>query len=306
MKILITGSTGFLGSHLTKELVKEGHEVIILKRSYSNIWRIADTLPKVTSYNIDKCSIKQPFIECRPIDVVIHTATRYDRNEEAASELLDANVLFPLKLLETASSYETKMFINTDSFINKMNGGYKHLAGYALTKKQFLEWGREFSLKEKIHFINVKLEHIYGSFDSKDKFTTFILNSCLNNIPELTLTPGNQMRDFIHIDDVVAAYSLIIKQKSEQKAWFKEYQLGTGEPKKIRDFVEMIHRKSQSKTVLKFGAIPYRENELMESKANIEELQKIGWRSKINLERGIELMVADERKILNNQSLKRD
>ena len=300
MKILITGSTGFLGSHLTKALVKEGYEVIILKRSFSNTWRISDVLSKVTVFNIDQCPLEQPFIEFGPIDVVIHTATMYDRNGESASQLLDANISFPLKLLETAISFQTKTFINTDSFIHKTNVGYKHLAGYALTKKQFLEWGREFSLAEKIRFINVKLEHIYGSFDSDSKFSTYIIKSCLNNITELHLTPGDQKRDFIHINDVISAYSLLLKLKMENFPWFKEYELGTGKTVTVQDFVETIHRKSQSKTILKFGAIPHRENEIMESKANIEELKKLGWKSEIDLEKGIELILLDEKNVTDS------
>ncbi|MGG3888364.1 NAD-dependent epimerase/dehydratase family protein [Metabacillus fastidiosus] len=299
MKILITGSTGFLGSHLTKTLVKEGHEVIILKRSFSNTWRISDVLSNVTVFNIDECSLEQPFIEFGSIDAVIHTATMYDRYGERVSQLLDANVSFPLQLLETAMSFQTKLFINTDSFIHKNNAGYKHLAGYALTKKQFLEWGKEFSLTGKIRFINVKLEHIYGSFDSESKFSAYIMRSCLNNIPELHLTPGDQKRDFIHINDVISAYSLLLKFGITDLTWFKEYELGTGKTVTVRDYVELIHLMSQSKTELKFGAIPHRENEIMESKANIEELEKLGWKSEISLKKGIELMLADERNITN-------
>lgn len=295
MKILITGSTGFLGSHLTKALVNEGHEVLIIKRSYSDTWRIADVLSKVVVFNIDKDSIEQAFKEFGSIDVVIHTATIYDRNGEKASKLLNTNVLFPLKILETAILNNTKMFINTDSFIHKNNLGYEYLQGYALTKKHFLEWGKEFGTSKKIHFINLRLEHIYGPFDSYTKFVPHVTKTCLENDTELNLTSGNQKRDFIHINDVISAYSLLITQKITDLPWFKEYELGTGEAVSVRDFVELIHRKSQSKTVLKFGALPYRENEIMDSKANNEELKKFGWINTISLEQGIEMMLKDEK-----------
>ncbi|WP_078428358.1 NAD-dependent epimerase/dehydratase family protein [Alkalihalobacterium alkalinitrilicum] len=295
MKILMTGSTGFLGSHLTRALVKEGHEVIIIKRSFSNTWRIVDILSKVVVYNMDQCSLEKPFEEHGPIDVVIHTATKYDRNGESSSQLLHSNVSFPLQLLEKSISYHTKLFINTDSFINKKNEGYQYLVSYALTKKQFLEWGREFSLAGKICFINIKLEHIYGPFDNEDKFTTYIIKSCLKNIPELHLTEGFQKRDFIHVNDVLTAYSIILNKNMKGLPGFQEYELGLGECKTIREFIELIHEKSQSKTLLKFGAIPLRQNEIMESKANIEELKKLGWKSKINLEQGIELVLQAEK-----------
>ncbi|KON85967.1 epimerase [Sporosarcina globispora] len=295
MKILITGSTGFLGSHLTKMLVKEGYEVILLKRSFSNTWRISDILSKVTVFNIDQCPIEQPFMECGPIDVVIHTATMYDRNNERHSQLHKANVSFPLQLLETAISFQTNAFINTDSFIHKNNAGYRHLAGYALTKKQFLEWGKELSTAKNIRFINVRLEHLYGSFDSESKFCAHVIKSCLNNVPELHLTEGNQKRDFIHIKDVVSAYSLLLKQNWSDFPSFKEYELGTGKTLTVRHFVELVHRHSQSITKLHFGSLPQRDNEIMESAANIDELKKLGWTNKITVEKGIELTISDEK-----------
>lgn len=294
MNILITGATGFLGSHLTKRLVKEGYKVIILKRSFSNTWRITDILSKITIFDIDQSPLEQPFVNCGPIDAVIHTATMYDRNGEQSSTLLDSNVSFPLKLLEAAIVNKVKLFFNTDSFIHRNNSGYKHLASYALTKKQFLEWGTELSKFEKIHFINVQLEHLYGSFDTDSKFSKYILESCINNIPELLLTTGEQKRDFIHVNDAVSAYSLLLKQAVKDFPWFKQFELGTGETKTIREFVELIHQKVKSETILRFGAIPYREHEIMESYANNKELRSLGWKNEIGLTKGIEMMISDE------------
>ncbi|PLS16196.1 epimerase [Bacillus sp. M6-12] len=294
MKILVTGATGFLGSHLTRALVKEGYDVILLKRSYSNTWRISDLLQKVTFFDIDRCPIIQPFIECGHIDVIIHTATKYNRHGDRISELVESNISFPLELLETAIAFQTGTFINTDSFIHKGNTGYSHLAGYALTKKLFLECGKEYSNAKKIHFINARLEHLYGSFDGEDKFSSYILKSCFNNIPELQLTAGEQKRDFIHVRDAISAYLFLLKWGDQHVPWFKEFEVGTGSSVPVREFVELIHQKTRSSTTLKFGAIPYQENEIMDSKANIQQLQKLGWKSEIGLAQGIDIILADQ------------
>lgn len=92
---------------------------------------------KVTVFNIDQCRLERPFVKCGPIDTVVHTATKYDRNGESASQLLDANISFPFKLLETVISFRIKTFINTDSLNHKNNVGYKYLAGHSLTKNNF-------------------------------------------------------------------------------------------------------------------------------------------------------------------------
>jgi CDP-paratose synthetase len=281
MKILVTGATGFLGSYLTKALLKEGHELVILKRSFSNTWRIAEILDECSVYNIDQCSLEQPFLDFGEINIIIHTATNYERNGKEVLELFESNVNFPLKLLDIASRHNTQCFINTDTISSR------ELNFYALAKKQFLEWGMRLAALKKIRFLNINLEHMYGPGDSDSKFTTFAIKSCAQNVPELLLTAGEQIRDFIYIEDVVSAYLVLLKQSIQDNSFYKEYDIGSGEPISIRSFVEFVHQITQSTTILKFGAIPYRANEIMVSKANMEELKKMSWSPKTDLATGI-------------------
>ncbi len=132
---------------------------------------------------------------------------------------------------------------------------------------------------------------MYGPEDDDSKFTTHVIKSCLRNVPELKLTAGEQKRDFIHIDDVVSAYFLLLQTAHEQPSLFQAYGLGSGKATSIRESVEMVHRLTQSEAVLKFGALPYREYEIMESKANIEPLRALGWESKISLDEGIQAVI---------------
>ncbi len=269
--VLVTGATGFLGSHLVRRLLQEGYRVVILKRSFSNTWRIEDVLPQLICYDIDKCDLEQPFQDVGKIDAVIHTATCYGRNQESLSSVLDANTVFPLRLLEIAIQFKVKTFLNTDTSLPKL------LNDYSLSKKQFSEWGQYFSRLSQIYFVNIILEHIIGPKDDSSKFTTHVIRSCFDNIAELNLTDGAQKRDFIYIDDVVSAYTLLLDKAHQQAELCQNYELGSGEAVSIREFVETVHQMIKSKTVLKFGALPYRENEVMFSQANIERLKKLEW-----------------------------
>lgn len=172
--------------------------------------------------------------------------------------------------------------------------GYQHLAGYALTKLQFLQWLKVYSSLEKIKIANLKLEHVYGPFDNKNKFIPYIYRKCFNNVPELNLTLGNQKRDFIHISDVVSAYSVVLKQKMENFHYFQEYEVGIGSSVSVRKLVELIHDKTNAKTLLRFGALPHHKNEIIDSKANNFKLKKLGWVDQVSLENGIELTMAEE------------
>ena len=71
---MLTGGTGFLGSHLLKQLSDKDYNVIVLKRSYSDIWRIKEFIDQIKFYDIDKTAIEDIFKENK-IDYVVHLAT---------------------------------------------------------------------------------------------------------------------------------------------------------------------------------------------------------------------------------------
>jgi len=287
-RILLTGATGFLGSHLVKALVKQNYQIIILKRPTSKLNRLKNVLNNIISYDVDAVEISRPFKEQGKINAIIHTATCYGRANESISEILAANVIFPLKLLEIATLFNTEIFFNTDTVL------YKYLNAYALAKKHFLEWGKLATKMQKIRFINIKLEHMYGPGDNDSKFTTHIIKSCFANVPELKLTLGEQTRDFIYIDDVVSAYITLLQQSEYQPEWFQEYELGSGQSISIREFVETVHKITHSHTQLNFGALPYREGEIMHSQANITALQQLGWSGLTTLTEGIEKTIQQD------------
>lgn len=290
MKVLVTGATGYLGSHLVKAFLTNGYQIIILKRSFSDTARIADLMPQLSAYDLDKCDIKQPFQDSHShIDAIIHTATSYGRKKESDTEIFEANTAFPLHLLETAVAFNTGIFFNTDTSLPR------DLNAYALSKKQFAEWGKMFAEQKKIRFVNIVLEHFYGPGDADSKFTTWIVQSCLKNIDKIELTPGEQKRDFIYIDDVVDAYLKLLGNCGSIEDKFQEFDLGSGDAVSIREFVEMVHSIIGSKTVLNFGALPYREYEIMESKADISKLREIGWKPRYDLIAGLKKMIEGEK-----------
>ena len=118
-----------------------------------------------------------------------------------------------------------------------------------------------------------------------------VILNCLENVPELPLTEGYQMRDFIHVDDVVAAFLLLLKRKTGEGDPLQDYNVGTGRPIRVRDFVETAHRLTGSRTLLSFGAIPYRETEPMNLFLDTAPLKALGWKCRIGLEAGIRSVI---------------
>jgi nucleoside-diphosphate-sugar epimerase len=275
--VLVTGATGFIGSQLVTKLVERNYQVIILKRSFSDTKKIQDCLSQITAYDIDRCEIEKPFQDFGKIDAVIHTATASGYRKEGIIEIFEANTAFPLKLLKAAKDFQTKTFINTDTYVNKSNIPYQELGSYSLSKKHFRQWGEQIALTHQIEFINIRLEYVFGPGDYRNKLIPFAIEHFLNNASELKFTSGEQQRDFIHVEDVVSAYLFLLEKESDPSQYYQEYEVGTGQAISLRQLIEMLKELTQVQTELKFGALPQRPGEIMFSQADTKAIEEIGW-----------------------------
>ncbi len=125
------------------------------------------------------------------------------------------------------------------------------------------------------------------SFDNKTKFATYIIKSLLEGVEKIDLTKGEQKRYFIYIDDVVEAFLVILKNIKELDESFTPFEVSTENSVSIQDFILLAKKITDNKnTKLNFGAIPYRENELMDCKTDISNL-KAGVASEIHIGRRV-------------------
>ncbi|QQY81374.1 NAD(P)-dependent oxidoreductase [Tamlana sp. s12] len=281
--LFITGADGFLGHHLVQQLAKKYH-VIGLVRSPKNLKRL--TNGQITLYSTTE-PLDKVFKKHQPIGIV-HTATKYGRTNEPVPSLLDVNVDLPVHLLELSQKYNSKVFINIGSFITK-GEGYNYLQDYALSKKQCSQWLRLIANKSNTcKVIDFTLFHPFGPGDSDSKFVTNMVKSIKENNPFIDLTPGEQKRDFIYVADVVSAIELAISQSNNLETTYTQTDLGTGSSYTLRYFLETLKDVSRNtKTELRFGKLPYRENEIMEAKAIPDLLTSWGWKPKHTLSQGL-------------------
>ena len=286
--VLITGVTGFLGSALARELCKN-HRIIGLKRHASDLFRIADIEHNIKLYDADRVSLETLFQE-HSIEFIIHTATEYGTHG-AVTEVLDANVRYPLSLLSLGILSGAKAFINTDTFYTPNYGALQY---YSLSKRQFLEWAKQ--LSDRMPVINLKIGVLFGPMDNCDKFTPSMIRRLLANEAEIDLTPGDQKRNFLYVEEAACIYRLVLEQINNIPPGFNEYNIGSSETHAVRGYIELLHRLTQSRSDLKFGALPYRVNEIMAPDADISQLQLLGWKPKVTLEEALILTIDHEKK----------
>jgi nucleoside-diphosphate-sugar epimerase len=284
--LLLTGATGYLGSNILNKLVEnKSYQILIIKRQNSDLTRINFISNKIKMYDIENLNYKLLFTENGKIDIVIHCATCYGRNDENKEQIIKSNVTFPLELYNYSLKFGVSAFINTDTILNSSTNIYAYSKN--LFKSNIIDQKNDL----KIKFLNIKLEQFYGPGDDPSKFISSIIYKCLSNETSIKLTKGLQKRDLIYIEDVVSAFITLIDNENNFSNEFIDIGLGSGKAITIKEIVKKIHLFTNSSSKLEFGAIDYRLNEIMYSIADINILKNLGWASKYTFEEGLKLSI---------------
>ena len=137
-KILITGINGYLGSNLAKRYSKK-YKIVGLEYNTHDLFRIKDDQFEVFA---SKDGIPEELFKKHKIDIIIHTATFYGRNNESNAQMSYANMYLLQFLLEKSIQNRCKLFINTDTVLNRFTNSY------SLTK----------TIKDWLNFIQITIQ----------------------------------------------------------------------------------------------------------------------------------------------------
>src|SRR5689334_12948491 len=273
-RVLVTGATGFLGSHLVRALAARGDEVRATRRTASSLERLhgvesvtwVDALAPIAQLATD-------------VDVLVHAATSYGRGDTASADVERVNLRWPLLLL--GAIRPPALFVNVDTSLPRT------LSEYARTKRAFADEARAAAVGGRSRVLNVNLESVYGPDDDSAKFQMQLIRSLIRNEPSFPLTPGAQTRDYIFIDDAIDAMLRLIDHAATAGESFIAAGVGRGDGVPIRRFAETAKALSGSTTHLAFGALPYREGELMHAAADVTLAKSLGWSGGRPLEDGL-------------------
>jgi nucleoside-diphosphate-sugar epimerase len=285
---LITGATGFVGSHLAKRLVQEGWRVHIVSRADSRLPE-AEEFAHVTNHIYDGSteSMVNCVVQAKP-DVVIHLASLFLSQHaiKDVNELIQSNVLLGSQLLEAMKVNQVTYLVNTGtSWQHYNNEDYNPVCLYAATKQAF-EAIMEFYVQAcGIKAITLNLFDTYGPADPRPKLF-HLLEKAAKSGELLNMSAGEQLIDLVHIDDVVDAYLIAVQRLLEGKVSVHEsYAVSSGYPMPLRKLVETYSNATGRSVNVNWGARSYRFREVMTTWCNGKSIEN--WKPKIDLLEGL-------------------
>lgn len=268
MNILVTGSRGFVGTHLCARLRNEHHKVFYLARPHTIAQTpgVHDSTFFFANNNID---LLTQFIRTNKIDGIIHLASLYLQRHESKDipDLIQSNVYLGTAVLEAATSAGVKWFINTGTIWQNYNvpdgsDAYCPVNLYAATKQAFMDITKFYSETTDMRVCTLKLCDTYGPNDPRKKiFALFEENARTGEV--LKMSAGEQKMDILHIDDVVEGFVHLAEMLQKGEELRDEYVLSSSQQMTLRELAVKFEQKHNVHLNIEWGARPYRVREVM-------------------------------------------
>lgn len=284
MSILILGGTGYLGSKIVHELTKRNFKVGCLYKKESDLTRLQD-VKNIISFIPCSIDAVERYLSCNEVDWMINCACSYGK-VNGNEEVIESNLKYPLDILNCCVRNQVENFITIGT------GLPDNFNMYSFSKKIFAEFGQFYVRKNFVNFSNIELEMFYGVDEPKERFISNCIDKLVRN-EDLLLTEGTQKRDIVAVEDVIEAIMYIYYTKPKG---FNNIGVGTGEAPTIKEIVKYMHQCIGSKSVLKFGAVPMRENE-PDSATDISLLNEWGFHCQYSWKEGLNKMIRETKGI---------
>ena len=272
MKLFVTGATGFIGQNFIIKALESGHQVYAIIREssaqfkfnlnpnlnwiigeldgdYKNVFTQCDVLVHLASHGVSP----QPgnWVDCIEINVKKSTQLILNSINSGITNFLVSGTF--AEYGEYGTKYE---YIPADSLL-------KPLGPYATSKAMFHQICMQLCEEKKIKIIYTRLFSVYGEGQNKNNLWPSLKYAALNNL-DFQMTKGEQIRDFISVDNVCVNFLKLIEKFSAIDYGNQiTINIGSGISKSVAEFSRYWWNKFGSKAQLLIGSKPYRKNEIM-------------------------------------------
>lgn len=295
MKLLITGATGFVGSHLCHRRCSHGDDVTVVTRPRSDTSPLPDRV-RTFPYSGDLHALNR-LMETGCFTGIIHLATHFCVNhaEHDVDMLVDGNIRFGLQLFEAATKYGVPWIINTGTYTQHYKDReYSPVNLYAATKQAFEDIAAYYAEATPTTVVHLKLFDTFGAGDRRNKLVCALIESARTGKP-IDLSPGEQFVDISPIQNVLDGYDRMIKLLGAHDHAFlrgKSFALPSSERMTLKSFIACFEKALGRKLPVTFGARPYREREMMIPWTRGVSVP--GWKPAMTLEEGLRKLLETE------------
>lgn len=294
MRVLVTGGAGFIGSHTSKLLLDQNHQVTIV----DNLSRGKKELIDPRANFIQADILDQPKLESilANHDCVIHMASLIEVGESVkkAVEFTENNILGTVKLLDAMKNTGVKKIIFSSSACVYGKSGKNPITEtdplgeqenpYGLTKVAMEEFCKLYHKLYGFDVIILRYFNPYGPYEEHSPETHAIPNfikAVLNKKPIPLYWKGDQIRDFIYIDDLAKAHVLPLNQSG-----LHIYNAGTQIGMKVLDVVKKIFEIVGYEVDIE--DLGERKGDVSTLVASSEKIKKeLGWNARVGLDDGL-------------------
>lgn len=293
MRCLVTGASGFLGSHLTRALLQRGHVVTVLMRKSSRTDLLQDCLGSVRIVygDLQNLHALQFALASEPVEAAFHLAwqgvTAEHRNDPRQ---ITENVKGSLNVWELLRQTGCRTWIGLGS-----QAEYGPHAGvlredtpthpkttYGVAKLAVGHLTQQLCSLTEMRYVWVRLLSAYGPGDDERHMIPSLASALLAG-QRPRVTAGEQMWDYIYVEDAVAALCAMLESDAAGV-----FPLGSGTAVRLRSVIERIRDSMDPALQIGFGEVPYAPDQVMHLEADISRLKiATGWEPKVSLEEGL-------------------
>lgn len=275
-KVLITGITGFLGSHIAENLVTNSVKVFGLKRKGSDIWRCEEFKEEIHWIDIDDDGLFKEELKRHSFDTIIHGAwIGVESNDRDNWIVQSKNIPFLVELLDVAKEVGTEKFIflgsqaeygNIDGKISEEDKS-QALNAYGSIKLACLEIVKTFCNTNDINWIWLRLFSLFGEKENENWLIPSLIQSMVNE-NQMDFTPGEQKYAYLYVKD----FALLMNKLIVMSIHSGIYNISSNKTRTIKSLIEDIRNSVNPNFVLNFGALKYRNNQSMHMEGDILKL----------------------------------
>lgn len=267
MTIAISGATGFIGQHLCNRLMKEDIPFICITRPSSDHSFFKKNKIQCINFTSGDASLEHKFQEYQ-VTGVIHLAAHFvaEHSYENIKDLIESNILYGTCILEASAKAGCDWFLNTGTFWQHYKGAtYDPVNLYAATKQAFEDIAKFYVEAHGLKFCTLKLCDTYGPGDRRQKiFNLFAKYAATGEV--LEMSPGEQLIDVVHVEEVASAFIKLIKLLNKTKNFSsncESYYVSSRRKISLKELANEYEKINGVRLNIKWGARPYRKREVM-------------------------------------------